>query len=158
MKKRGGSLENKPLLYIVFVIAIFNIVAYVSVQDWNSILVFVLAGLITYTFDTNKTIVLIVAIISASVFKASLFMKEGMEQKKKEKEKEKEPVPDDEKIDYASPIKGGTTLEGLTKSANNLMDRQEKLHQLEGQLEPMMKQAQMMMNNLPKGFLKDMKK
>jgi hypothetical protein len=155
MKKRCASLENKPLLYIVFVIAVFNIVAYVSVQDWNSILVFVLAGLITYTFDTNKTIVLIVAIISASVFKASLFMKEGMEQKKK---KEKEPVPDDEKIEYASPIKGGTTLEGLTKSANNLMDRQEKLHQLAGQLEPMMKQAQMMMNNLPKGFLKDMKK
>jgi hypothetical protein len=147
MRKRGGSLENKPLLYIVFVIAVFNVVAYVSVQDWNSIMVFVLAGLVTYAFDVNKTLVLVAAIISASVFKASKYM-EGMTKKKKE------PVPNEKKAELTS-IKEGTTLEGLTQSANNLMDRQEKLHQLAGQLEPMMKQAQQMMNNLPKGFLKD---
>ena len=69
--------------------------------------------------------------------------------------KKKEPIPDEKKSEYSTPIKEGTTLEGLTQSANNLMDRQEKLHQLAGQLEPMMKQAQQMMNNLPKGFLKD---
>jgi hypothetical protein len=147
MGKRGGSLENKPLLYIVFVIAVFNIVAYVSVQDWNSIIVFVLAGLVTYAFDVNKTLVLVAAIISASVFRASKYM-EGMTKKKKE------PIPNEKKSEL-TPIKEGTTLEGLTQSANNLMDRQEKLHQLAGQLEPMMKQAQQMMNNLPKGFLKN---
>ena len=147
MGKRGGSLENKPLLYIVFVIAVFNVVAYVSVQDWNSVMVFVLAGLVTYAFDVNKTLVLIAAIISASVFRASKYM-EGMTKKKKG------PIPHEKKAELAS-IKEGTTLEGLTQSANNLMDRQEKLHQLAGQLEPMMKQAQQMMNNLPKGFLKN---
>jgi hypothetical protein len=165
MKKRGGGvLENETVFYVVCLIALFNIVAYVTARDWNSIIVFILLGLVCYKLKLGNTLSLVLAIIGSNIVKTNKLMLEGLEvEKKEEKEKEdkeekekKEPVPHEKKIESASELKEKPmTLEGLTQKASNLMDRQEQLHKLAGQLEPMMKQAQGMMNSLPKGFLED---
>ena len=47
------------------------------------------------------------------------------------------------------------TLEGFTSTANGLMERQDKLHELAGQLGPLMNQASSMLKQLPEGFLQN---
>jgi parvulin-like peptidyl-prolyl isomerase len=158
MKKNIMPLENKMLFYVIVVIAILNVIAYLSVKDWNSLIFFFLAGFVAHAFQLGKTLSLIVAILSANIFRATKIMREGLETKKKQKAV---PKPNEKKTDFADADDdeddkqhSTETLEGLTKSAHKLMDRQQSLQAMTNQLEPMMKQAMQMMNQLPKDFLK----
>jgi len=167
MKKRGGSLENSNvLLYVVTTIAFFNIVAFVTAYDWNSVIIFALAGFIATTLKSSLLLSLVIAIISANVFRASNMLQEGYKNKKKPKPKPK-PAPKSTSEPLANKAPSSTaenaadakidmtTLEGLTSTANGLMERQDKLHELAGQLGPLMKQASSMMKQLPEGFLQN---
>ena len=149
-------LENKMLFYVIVVIAILNVIAYLSVEDWNSIIFFFLAGLVAHAFKLGNTLSLIVAILSANVFRATKFMREGLENKKK---KQPDPVPDEKKIDYTSPTnlkepESFKSLEGLATKANDLVKRQENLQMMTKKLGPMMDKAMKLMDRLPKDFLK----
>lgn len=168
MKKRGGSLENNIALYVVVAIAFFNMVAFLTARDWNSVAFFVLAGVVAYTFKVSILLSLVIAIISANVFRASKSLQEGLETKKNsppknEPEPTKEepkspPAPKESKstAENAAPaLLNSNTLEGLTSTANGLMERQDKLHELAGQLGPLMKQASQMLKQLPEGFLQN---
>lgn len=172
MKKRGGSLENTNIaLYVVAAIAFFNIVAFLTAHDWNSIAFFLLAGFVATTFNVSPLLSLVIAIVSANVFRATKSLQEGLENKKKPKKPvqptqpsiakptTKEPTPHKEEnssADNAAPTAlNSNTLEGLTSTANNLMERQDKLHELAGQLGPLMKQASSMLKQLPDGFLQN---
>ena len=168
MKKRGGSLENSNvLLYIVAAIAFFNLVAFLSVHDWNSIAFFALAGFVGYSLKLGPVLSLVMAVVSANVFRASKSLQEGLENKKKKpakpsapkkSEKKPEPVPKESKStakNAAPTVLNSNTLEGLTSTANGLMERQDKLHELAGQLGPLMKQASSMLKQLPEGFLQN---
>ena len=168
MKKRGGSLENNIALYVVVAIAFFNIVAFLTAQDWNSFAFFVLAGVVAYAFKLSIMLSLIIAIVGANVFRASKALQEGLETKKnsppknnEEPEKEepkKAPEPKESKssAENAAPaVLNSSTLEGLTSTATSLMERQDKLHDLAGQLGPLMKQASQMLKQLPEGFLQN---
>jgi hypothetical protein len=155
MKKNRMPLENKMLFYVIVVIAILNVIAYLSVEDWNSIIFFFLAGVVAHAFKLGNTLSLIVAILSANVFRATKFMREGLENKKKKKP-QPEPVPD-EKIDYAANLKepeSFKSLEGLATKANDLVKRQENLQMMTKKLGPMMDKAMKLMDRLPKNFLK----
>ena len=86
MKKRGGSLENTNIaLYVVATIAFFNIVAFLTARDWNSIVFFLLAGFVATTFNVSPLLSLVIAIVSANVFRATKSLQEGLENKKKPK-------------------------------------------------------------------------
>jgi len=139
--KRGGSLDNKAVYYIVLVVAILNIIAYVSIQDWKSLGCFVLAGLAMFAFKQNKTIILIVAIVVATLCRTVYV--EGYETKKKPKDKMQE----------LKEIMNGANLEGLTQNADKLVKRQKDLFHMANKMGPMMKQASEMMKQLPEGFL-----
>ncbi len=169
MKKRGGSLENNIALYVVIAIAFFNMVAFLTARDWNSVAFFVLAGMVAYTFKVSILLSLVIAIISANVFRASKTLQEGLETKKnsttekdpappKNEEPKPPPAPKESKstAENAAPaLLNSSTLEGLTSTANGLMERQDKLHELAGQLGPLMKQASQMLKQLPEGFLQN---
>jgi hypothetical protein len=167
MKKRGGSLENSNVvLYIVAAIAFFNLVAFLTARDWNSIAFFVLAGFVAYALKLGPVVSLVIAIISANVFRASKALQEGLENKKhkqkkmspKKDEKKSDPLPKESKstAENAAPtVLNSNTLEGLTSTANGLMERQDKLHELAGQLGPLMNQASSMLKQLPEGFLQN---
>jgi hypothetical protein len=168
MKKRGGSLEtNNIALYVVAVIAFFNIVAFARVSDWNSIIIFALAGFMSLALNANLLLSVVIAIISANVYHASKSLQEGLENKKKPKPKNTPTVEKSNNVPLANKAPSSTaenaadakldlsTLEGLTSTANGLMERQDKLHELAGQLGPLMKQASSMMKQLPEGFLQN---
>ena len=103
MKKRVSSLENNKLLfYVVVVISFLNIVMFLSLEDWNSVAVFGLAGFIAYSFKVNKMVSLIIALVSANMFRASNKMQEGMGTGRHNKDKDEK----DKKND--SPLTGSS--------------------------------------------------
>jgi hypothetical protein len=167
MKKRGGSLETTNIaFYVVALIAFFNLVAFLTARDWNAIVFFMLAGFVAITFKVSPLLSLVIAIVSANVFRASKSLQEGLENKKKPKPKKvsnekpstttPSPKIENSVADSAAPTELNTnTLEGLTSTANGLMERQDKLHELAGQLGPLMKQASSMLKQLPEGFLQN---
>ena len=146
--KRGGSLDNST--YLIMVIVVLNLIAYVSVRDWKASGILILAGLATTVF-ANKGLVLFIGMLVAALSR-SVYM-EGMEVKKEKKKEEKKPIgiPDMKKGDALT--LQGSSLEGLSQQAEILGGRQKELFAMAKDLGPMMKQAESMMNRLPKGFL-----
>ena len=147
-------LENKMLFYVILAIAVLNVIAYLSVEDWNSLIFFFLAGFLAHAFKLGNTLSLIVAILSANIFRATKSMREGLKNKKKKNKKHTEPFPNEKKIEYAANLKESSqSLEGLANQANDLMNRQESLQMMTKKLGPMMDKAMKLMDKLPKGFL-----
>lgn len=147
--KRGGSLDNST--YLLMVIVVLNLIAYVSVRDWKASGILIVAGLATTVFE-NKGLVLFIGMLVAALSR-SIYM-EGMEVKKEEKEKEeKKPIGSPEKKKGDATTLQGSSLEGLSQQAELLGGRQKELFAMAKDLAPMMKQAESMMNRLPKGFL-----
>jgi hypothetical protein len=144
--KRGGSLDNSAM--ILLVITVLNAIAYISVKDWNATGILVLAGLATMVFE-NKGLVLFIGMLVAALSR-SVYI-EGMEVEKKEKEKKPMGSPEKKKGDAMT--LQGSSLEGLSQQAELLGGRQKQLFAMAKDLGPMMKQAESMMNRLPKGFL-----
>lgn len=145
--KRGGSLDNSTMVLVV--ITVLNVIAYVSVSDWKATVILVLAGLATIVFE-NKGLVLFVGMLVAALSR-SIYI-EGMEVEKKKEEKEK-PIGSPEKKKGDVMTLQGSSLEGLSQQAQILGGRQKELFAMAKDLGPMMKQAESMMNRLPKGFL-----
>ena len=149
--KRGGSLDNSTMVLVV--ITVLNAIAYISVKDWKATGILILAGLAT-TVVENKGLVLFIGMLVAALSR-SIFI-EGMEVEKKKEEKEKEekkPMGSPEKKKGDSTTLQGSSLEGLSQQAELLGGRQKELFAMAKDLGPMMKQAESMMNRLPKGFL-----
>jgi hypothetical protein len=175
MKKRGGSLDNNVwILYIVVVFAFLNLVAFFIAQEWNSAIFFVLVAVVSNAFKLSRTVSLILAMVCTHMFRASNLLREGLENskddkkkshekqpfvsKEKKKSKEEEPEPHskkDELHEKAARVLNNNTLEGLTDVTDDLKQRQDQLHQLAGQLEPLMNQASKMLEKLPEGFLQN---
>lgn len=145
--KRGGSLDNSTMILVV--ITVLNAIAYISVKDWNATGILVVAGLATMVFE-NKGLVLFIGMLVAALSR-SVYI-EGMEVKK-EKEEEKKPMGSPEKKKGDAMTLQGSSLEGLSQQAQILGGRQKELFAMAKDLGPMMKQAESMMNRLPKGFL-----
>jgi hypothetical protein len=151
--KRGGSLDNST--YVLYAIVVLNLIAYLSVKDWMASAVIILACIASYTFE-NKGVVLFVGILAAALSR-SVFI-EGMTTDKKEptmkemKGKKEVEGSMEKKKGNATTIQG-SSLEGLSQQAGELSKRQKDLFAMAQDLKPMMKQAENMMNQLPKGFL-----
>ena len=80
MKKRSSSLEkNKLLFYVVVAISFFNILLFLNEKNWNSVIFFVLAAFIAYTFKVDKTFSIVIALVSANIFWASTKLREGID-------------------------------------------------------------------------------
>lgn len=157
--KRGGSLDNSTS--VLMIIVVLNLIAYLSVKDWMASAVLVLAIIASCTF-VNKGVVLFVGILAAALSR-SVFI-EGMttdnKDKDKEKEKEIKEIKSKKEVEGSMEKKKGnatsiqgSSLEGLSQQAGELSKRQKDLFAMAQDLKPMMKQAENMMNQLPKGFL-----
>ena len=145
-------LENKMLFYVIVAIAVLNVIAYLSVEDWNSLIFFFLAGFLGYAFKLGNTLSLIVAILSANVFRATKSMREGLKNKK-------QPEPKNKKKGNNFQVRGGdeSNIE-YTSNVNEpegfkSLKRQENLQMMTKKLGPMMDKAMQLMDRLPKGFL-----
>lgn len=85
MPKMDKLMNDKNVLYVVFVIAILNVVGYLMAQNTEAVAFFLIIGFLSTYFSKNMTIVLVIAIVSTSIFVSSKsrFVKEGMSTQKK---------------------------------------------------------------------------
>ena len=83
-KEVGAILSNKYVLYVVAFLAITNVIGYLAVQDFTSLLFFVLIGYLTSYFSKNMTIVLLSALVLTNLLMSTRRVKiqEGMSTKK----------------------------------------------------------------------------
>jgi hypothetical protein len=70
-------LENKYVLYIVFFLAVANVLGYLAMGNYKAVVVFVLLGYLVYHFNKNMVVALGVPLIVTSIFAASI-MREGV--------------------------------------------------------------------------------
>jgi uncharacterized membrane protein YciS (DUF1049 family) len=85
MPNMDKLMNDKNVLYLVFVIAILNVVGYLMAQNTEAVAFFLIIGFLTTYFSKNMTIVLLVAIVTTCIFVSSKsrFVKEGMSTQKK---------------------------------------------------------------------------
>lgn len=85
MPKLDKLLNNKNVLYAVFVIAILNLLGYLMMQNTEAVVFFLIVGFLTTYFSKNMTVVLIVAMVATSIFASTriTYIKEGMSSKNK---------------------------------------------------------------------------
>jgi hypothetical protein len=166
-------LQNKYVCYLVLFISIMNILGYLAIQDFDSLVVFVAIGLLSSYFSKNMIIILGSALIGTNMIYANNKIHEGLKVAKKKKKKEKfgqrnvpkskpAKVDDDEtdvgRIDQAATMeqaydnlnkmlgKGG--IGNLTKDTQGLMNQQKDLMDQLKDFQPMMKQAGDMLDKL----------
>ena len=92
-------LHNRFFLYFIFLIALFDFLYLGYTNDFDTLSIFILVGLLTAFFSKNMIVILSTAIILANVLKWSgyndSFIKEGLENKDDEEEDEEEDEKDD---------------------------------------------------------------
>lgn len=66
-----GLMKDKNVLYIVYVIAVLNVLGYILVNNYNAVIFFALLGFVTSFFSKNMIVVLLVSIVITSVFVSS---------------------------------------------------------------------------------------
>ena len=79
--KVPGILKNKYVLYVLLVAAIVNVLGYLAIQDYNSLALFVVMGLLSTYFSKNMAVNLLVAILVTSIVAVNSKVQEGFEEK-----------------------------------------------------------------------------
>ena len=82
-------LQNKYVLYLVLFIAVTNILGYLAIEDFRSLMVFIAVAALASHFSKNMIVVLGSALIGTNVLYASSRMREGMANKEEKNKKEK---------------------------------------------------------------------
>ena len=152
-------MDAPTAFYIVVFIAVLNVIAFTSVNDWKSVVFMVLAGGACYAITPDRTLALVVGIIASNLYRASSSMQEGMA--KKDEEEEKLPVEDPAEPAAAPAEPAKAEAEGDEGFGNfgnmdikGLMAKQMQLMAGIKGMAPLLVQAQKTMSQLPKGFLK----
>ena len=84
--KMDRLMKDKNVLYVIFFLAVFNVLGYLTVSNFDAAVLFLVVGFLTTYFSKNMIVVLLVSMITTNFFVASRKSKrEGMENKKDEK-------------------------------------------------------------------------
>ena len=96
LPKMGKVLNDKNVLYIVFILAILNILGYLLTKNTEAIAFFLIVGFLTTYFSKNMIVVLLVAMVSTSIFTSTRMsfgkngmLKEGMDNKEEKSDDDK---------------------------------------------------------------------
>ena len=71
-------LKNKYVLYAVLFIAITNVLGFLQRQDFRSLSMFIVIGLLSTHFSKNMTVNLLMAIVITNLVNSSKSLREGM--------------------------------------------------------------------------------
>ena len=71
-------ITNKYVLYIVVLVALTNVVGYLTIGDYNSLIFFFVIAILSSYFSKNMTINLLVAILGTNVIYANNQLLEGL--------------------------------------------------------------------------------
>ena len=94
--KTDKLLNDKNVLYVVFVLAILNLLGYLVVQNTEAVAFFLIVGFLTTYFSKNMIVVLIVAMVATSLFTATktsyTSVKEGMTDSSSQRQETKDSI------------------------------------------------------------------
>jgi len=114
-KSLDNLFNNIYFLYFVSFLAVFNVFAYIIMNNFNAIILFILVGYITYLFSKNMAIVLLVALLLTNLFMSSNNNRMGREGMTSETTVDGEPA--DEPADATGTTAGATsTTAGATST------------------------------------------
>ena len=121
--KVPNLMKNKYVLYVVFMIALLNVLGYLVKQDYNSLILFVSVGVMSNYFTKNMTVNLLLAIVVTGLVAVREHFregfKEGEEEEKPEKKEKKKPskkksvCENDDECDGAGSCVDGTCKDGM---------------------------------------------
>lgn len=90
LPKMDRLLNDKNVLYIVFVVAILNVLGYLLVQNIDAVAFFLIIGFLSTYFSKNMIVILLIAIVTTSIFNSTRNKYvEGMSTRRSEKNKQK---------------------------------------------------------------------
>ena len=131
--KMDKLLNDKNVLYVVFVLAILNLLGFLLVRNTEALAFFLIVGFLTTYFSKNMIIVLAVAMVSTSLFNSTRTrtVKEGMSSqrgeakdtlKSKMQEKKQEKKQEFNSNDYTPENKKSDVSTSASTKKNNRID------------------------------------
>jgi len=111
--KVPGVLKNKYVLYVLLVVAIVNVLGYLAIQDYNSLALFVVIGLLSSYFSKNMAVNLLSAIVVTSFVAVNDKVLEGFEEGNKNKK-------DNKKADQKKAAANSKKAAKMAKKASKL--------------------------------------
>ena len=73
-------LQNKYVLYLVLFVAVTNVLGYLAIEDFNSLMVFIAICALASHFSKNMIVILGSAILGTNILYASSRMREGFKE------------------------------------------------------------------------------
>ncbi len=174
-KSVNKVLTNKYVLYVVTFLAVTNILGYLAVQNFTSVIFFLLVGFLTQYFSKNMTVILLTAMIATSLLfiaqntrynNHSTLIQEGMDNsnsnlkaKKDMKNKTDEATGSDkftidrkatntQAFSSLQDMLGSSGVQNLKGDTEELMKRQSELKESMESLKPMMDTANSMLKSI----------
>ena len=95
--KMDRLVKDKNVLYVIFFLAVCNVLGYLTVSNFDAVVLFLVVGFLTTYFSKNMIIVLLVSMITTNLFVANKKgRREGMENKEDAKEVDKASAAEDQ--------------------------------------------------------------
>ena len=114
--KVPGVLKNKYVLYVLLVVAIVNVLGYLAIQDYNSLALFVVIGLLSSYFSKNMAVNLLSAIVVTSFVAVNDKVLEGFKEGKDgDKKDDKKKAADNSKKAAKMAQKAAKLAQGASK-------------------------------------------
>lgn len=108
-------LHNRVILYVFFVVALFELIYFLTINDYYSFSTLILIGLLTSYFNKNMTVILFIALVFTHILKYGRGSYiEGMEDKEEDGTKEKKK----------------DTSDNMTEQLSKMKDHSEKINKL----------------------------
>ena len=73
-------LTNRYVLYLVSLLALFNVIGYMMMNKTQIVILFILIGYLMTHFSKNMVIVLLVPLVLVNLLTSGMMMKEGMQE------------------------------------------------------------------------------
>ena len=120
-------LQNKYVLYLVLFVAVTNVLGYLAIEDFNSLMVFIAICALASHFSKNMIVILGSAILGTNILYASSRMREGFKEgnDEKEEEKKKEEKKKEEKKEKKEPMKSRFASSRPAKAARAATEEEE---------------------------------
>ena len=140
LPKMDKLLNDKNVLYVVFILAILNILGYLLVRNTEAVAFFIIVGFLSTYFSKNMMVVLSIAMVSTSLFNSTRTrpVQEGMSSergeakdtlKSKMQEKKQEKKQQVNSNDYTPENKKSDVSTSASAKKNNRIDYAETLEQ-----------------------------
>jgi hypothetical protein len=159
-KKVPAGLDNKYILYVVFLASFASLVGYLLKEDYVSVVAFVLAALALRTITCNMIIVLGIPLVGVALMKARV--KEGMTDEEEEKKKNvKKPTrenlvaksspaavdEDNDAADSVSRVDFATTMKQAYEDLQDVLDK-DGIKALSKETQQLVEQQKALMSSL----------